>query len=383
MTPTSFIELSKSALANNISFIKKMLGDTQLSSVVKGNAYGHSIKNFCPLLYENGVRHFSVFSAHEAEDVMTSLPNDIDIMVMGFLDEEQLEWAIRNEIEFFVFEEDRLEKALKISKSIGKPAKVHIEFETGMNRTGFSLKYVNKLFHWLEENQKNIEVSGVCSHLAGAESISNYKRIDNQYTRFKRLRRKLDELEWLDTKYHLACSAASMLYSKTRMDLARIGILQYGFFPSNEVLVQYFTKHKIKENPLKRVISWKTWVMDVKDVKAGEFVGYGTSFFTNAQTKIAVLPIGYAHGFARSLSNQGKVLIQGKRFDVIGIVNMNMTLVDITDSEAVINKGEEVVIIGNQGGPEISVSSFGDFSDLVNYELLVRLPDNIPRIIVD
>lgn len=381
MHPTSYIELSQSALEKNISFIKNLLGNTQLSSVIKGNAYGHGIELFSKMLYKTGVRHYSVFSANEAQTLLGSIPKDITVMIMGYMDDQQLEWAIENGVEFFVFEMDRLEKALVYSKKIGKPAYVHIELETGMNRTGFSLKILKELFLWIEENKNNIHIKGVCSHLAGAESIANYKRIDQQYTRFKRVQKHLGELDWLKTKYHLACSAASIQYSKTLLDLARIGILQYGFFPSNEVLVQYLTKNKKKDYPLERVISWKTRVMDVKHVKTGEFVGYGTSYFTTNATKIAILPIGYAHGFARSLSNQGKVLIRGKRFDVIGTVNMNMTLVDITGHDE-IQKNEEVVIIGHQGGLEISVSSFGNFSEMVNYELLTRLPENITRKII-
>jgi len=381
MQTTSQLELSQSALQTNISFIKKILGETQLSSVVKGNAYGHGLELFCQMLYKTGVRHFSVFSANEAHSVLNCIPKDITVMVMGFLDNDQIAWAIENEVELFVFESDRLDKAIELSKQIKKPARIHIEIETGMNRTGFSRKSIKQLFQQLEENKSFIKVCGVCSHLAGAESIANYKRLDLQYERFKRVQKQLNELNWLETSYHLACSAAIIQYPKTRMNLARVGILQYGFFPSNEVMVQYLTKHKTKEIPLKRVISWKTRIMDVKEVNAGEFIGYGTSFFTNSKTKIAILPIGYSHGFARSLSNHGKVLIRGKRFDVIGIVNMNMTVVDITECDS-IDKGEEVVLIGHQGNLEISVSSFGNFSDMVNYELLTRLPASISRKII-
>jgi alanine racemase len=382
MHPTSVIELSQAALDANISFIKKMLGNTVLSSVVKGNAYGHGLDVFSKMLYKSGVRNFSVFSANEAQAVLACLPNQIEVMVMGYLDDDQIAWAIQNEVEFFVFDEHRLNTAIQLSKKIKKPARIHIELETGMNRTGFGLKGLNKLFRGLEANKSYLEVKGVCSHLAGAESIANYKRVEQQYKRFKRAKIQLEKLDWFDAKFHLACSAASMQYPKTRMDLARIGILQYGFFPSNEVFVQFVTKHKTRKSPLKRVLSWKTRVMNVKEVKAGEFVGYGTSFFTNIKTKIAILPIGYAHGFARSLSNQGKVLIRGKRFDVIGTVNMNMTIVDITECDA-IERGEEVVIIGHQGDLEISVSSFSNFSDMVNYELLTRLPSNITRNVIE
>jgi alanine racemase len=162
--------------------------------------------------------------------------------------------------------------------------------------------------------------------------------------------------------------------------MVRIGILQFGFFPTQEILVHYLSTKKNIEDPLKRVISWKTNVMDLKDVGAGKFIGYGTSFFTNVPTKIALIPVGYANGYSRNLSNQGKVLIHGKRFDVIGTVNMSMMAVDITECPE-IQRGDEVVLIGNQGDLEISVSSFSNYSNLVNYELLTRLPSDIPRII--
>jgi alanine racemase len=378
MHPTSYIELSQSALDTNISFIRKTLGSTELSAVVKGNAYGHGIDMYCPMLYKAGVKHYSVFSAHEAESILACLPKDITVMVMGYLDDNQLEWAIKNEVEFFVFEIDRLEKAIGFSKSIEIPARVHIEIETGMNRTGFKIEGVADLFKFLKDNQKFVKVSGVCSHLAGAESITNHQRIENQIERFEQMKSDLEKMDWLDPKYHLACSAACLQFPRTQLDLARIGILQYGFFPSDEVLVQYFSNYNTLENPLKRIISWKTEVMDVREVEAGEYIGYGISFLTNSKTRIAVLPIGYSHGYARSLSNQGKVLIRNKRFDVIGTVNMNMTIVDVTDCE-VIEKGDEVVIIGHQGNLEISVSSFSNFSDMVNYEMLTRLPSNITR----
>ncbi len=382
MKHTSYIELSKSALKTNIDFIQKILGNTTFSSVVKGNAYGHGVHSFCPLVYENGVRHFSVFGADEAYEVLSCLPNDITLMIMGQIENQQIEWAIENNVEFFVFEEDRLNATIEVAKKLQKPARIHIEIETGMNRTGFDIKKIKDVLHLLGKNQGNIEIKGVCSHLAGAESISNFKRIKDQQAKFQRAQKLIHSLGWKELNYHLACSAASIQYPKTQLDLARVGILQYGFFPNNEVLVQYLTKNKTVDNPLKRVISWKTKVMATKEVKPGEFIGYGTSFFSSKMTKIALIPVGYSDGFSRSLSNHGKVLIRGERFDVIGIVNMNMMAVDITENVG-IEKGDEVVLIGNQGDLEITVSSFSDFSALVNYELLTRLPANITRKIVE
>jgi alanine racemase len=305
-----------------------------------------------------------------------------DIMIMGSLENEELEWAIHNGIEFFVFEQDRLEAALKIAKKIQRPAKLHIELETGMNRTGFAAQSIKATKTLLLKHPEAFEMKGLCTHYAGAESIANYFRIKKQKSVFNKLKKQFAVPDLTPEALHTACSAAAIRYPETQMDMVRIGILQYGFFPSQEVLIEYLTRQKKTEYPLKRLISWKTKVMDVKQVKAGEFIGYGTSFLASNDMSVASIPVGYSHGFSRSLSNQGRVLIHGQRTSVVGTVNMNMTLVDITNLEGV-KKGDEVVLIGYQGDLEISVSSFGNFSDQLNYELLTRLPSNIPRKVIE
>jgi alanine racemase len=178
----------------------------------------------------------------------------------------------------------------------------------------------------------------------------------------------------------MACSAAAISYPRTRKDLIRVGILQYGFWPSFETRIAYMQKYKHTIDPLRRVLSWKSRVMHVKTVEPGEFISYGTAFFASEKKKIAVVPVGYADGFNRSLSNNGRVLIHGKIAQVIGTINMNMLIADITSIKNV-KPGDEVVLIGKQKNNTINVSSFSEFTQQVNYELLTRLPDSIPRII--
>jgi alanine racemase len=382
MQPTSYIEISRSAVAHNVRFIKQLLGDkTVFSSVVKGNAYGHGIDIFAPLAYDAGVRHFSVFSADEAQRLMKALPERCPILIMGHIAEQELEWVIQNEIEFYVFDEDRLHSALELSAKIGKHARIHLEVETGMNRTGMDREKLPAVLD-LFSDSKHLELVGVCTHLAGSESITNYHRIKKQRKRFKKILSLLENRKMRPPFVHAACSAATLRYAGTRYDLARIGILQYGFFPSREIAAFYMNRSNDFDYPLKRIITWKTQVMDTKTIPANEFVGYGTSYFTNESMQIALIPVGYAHGFSRSLSNQGRVLLHGQRINVLGMVNMNIIAVDISGLSDV-KKGDEVVLIGEQGDREISVSSFGDYSSLVNYELLTRLPSEIPRIVVD
>lgn len=380
MKHTSYIEISESAIANNLHFIQDMIGDhVTFSAVVKGNAYGHGITFYCPLAYKYGTRHFSVADAHEAVAIKQCLEvDDVRIMIMGMIDDDQMEWAISNDVEFYVFEKDRLLKAQQAAQRIGKPARVHLEVETGMNRTGFFTSDIKETLQLIKSHSTDIRLQGVCTHLAGAESIANYKRVTDQQKRFKRVVKYLDKHQWYIPEYHVASSAATIRYPKSRYDLVRVGILQYGFFPTQEILVHYHDRYKKELDPLRRIITWKTKVMDTKTVDTGQFIGYGNSFFTNQPTRIAIIPVGYSSGYNRSLSNKGKVLIRGKRLDVIGTVNMNMMIVDVTELGNV-EKGDEVVLIGKQGDQEISVSSFSDFSQTINYELLTRLPRDIPR----
>lgn len=382
MFTTSEIELDQAALENNLKYIRKVIGpDVKYSSVVKGNAYGHGIFEFVPMAEACGVDHFSVFSADEALEVSNISLNKSQVMIMGFIDNEELEWAILNEVEFFVFELDRLQRTIDVAKRVNKKARVHIEFETGLNRTGFTKTELEKVIELVQYNSAFLEVKGTCTHYAGAESIANYLRVKNQIKKFNKLD-KWFSCHGLDQHTrHTACSAAAMSYPKSKMDMVRIGILQYGFWPSKETFIDSIKHTENRIDPLLRVIKWKSKVMDVKDVSTGEFIGYGTTFMASDNMKIATVPVGYSHGYSRSLSNQGRLLIRGKRLAVIGMVNMNLLIVDISECPSV-EKGDEVVLIGDQGENSITVGSFGELSNQLNYELLTRLPRNIPRRVV-
>ena len=184
---------------------------------------------------------------------------------------------------------------------------------------------------------------------------------------------------------HTACSASALNYPETIMDMVRFGISQYGFWPNRETYMNFVKKYpeinKEHKDPLERVLSWKSHVMSTKQVSAGEFVGYGNTYLTSRDEVIATVPIGYSHGFGRNLTNVGIVLINGKRAPVAGLVNMNLLTVDVTDIPDV-TIGDEVVIIGKQGDQEMTVSSFSEMQNNLNYEVLVQIPAGLPRSIV-
>jgi alanine racemase len=380
---TSKIYLDSKALKANLKFLRKRFGSiTRFSSVVKSNAYGHGIEPFISMAESEGIDHFSVFSAEEALRVYKAAVTDPDIMVMGWLDNTEMEWIINNEIEFYIFEIQRLEKAISISRKLGKRARVHLEVETGMNRTGLEKEAIKKAVQLLKDHPAELDLYGICTHYAGAESIANYYRIRQQMKHFRGIKEQFQREGLTPRMYHSACSAAAFNYPSTRMDLVRIGIAQYGFWPSRETFIQYIHSNPKKKDPLKRIMSWKSEIMSIKEVNTGEFISYGTSYLAQEPKRIAIVPVGYAHGYNRSLSNQGRVLIGGNRVGVIGLVNMNMLIADIsyvTDTKI----GDEVVLIGHQGDLEITVASFSEISEQLNYELLTRLPANIEREIIN
>ncbi len=384
MHQTSFIELSRHALRNNIRYLRDLVGqDVKFVSVIKGNAYGHGIEQFLPMAEECGIDYFATFDIYEAEKAMKVKSDQTELMVMGFIDDASLPWLIENGISFFISNIERLRKAVSCARMSGLPARIHIEVETGLHRTGIERPHLSKVSQLIRDNAGNLELEGLCTHYAGAESISNYVRIHHQMDVFKAIR------DWFANDgirfrfYHTACSAAAIMYPETRMDMVRIGIAQYGYWPSKETKVHKLLSDnaRYRKNPLSRVLNWKTRVMDTKTVPMGEFIGYGNEYQADHKTRIAIIPVGYFHGYRRSLSNVGYVLIHGKEAPIIGMVNMSMMIADVTKIQAV-RKNDEVVLIGRQHKRSISVASFSERLNLVNYELLTRIPAQIERIVV-
>ncbi|MDX5438493.1 MAG: alanine racemase, partial [Pontibacter sp.] len=354
----------------------------QLSSVIKGNAYGHGIEQFVPMAQACGVNHFSVFSADEALRVQKSLQQPATTMIMGYLDTPEMEWALEQGIEFYVFEPDRLEEAARAAKHSGRKARIHLEVETGMNRTGFDQAGLAHALAVLSKCNDQIELKGLCTHFAGAESLQNHERILSQQRRFQEQLQYLKSAGHTPKHRHTACSAAMVTYPDTHMDMVRVGIMQYGFWPSPETYREYIAQHQHKKDPLRRLINWKSRVMSLKHVPQGEYIGYGNSYQAPRDMTVAIVPVGYAWGYSRTLSNQGQVLLSGVRAAVVGIINMNVMMVDVTNIPQV-KKDDEVVLLGTQGEESITVASFGELSTQLNYELLTRLPGNIPRYVID
>lgn len=376
------ITISRSALQNNIAFLRQRLGDARLCSVVKGNAYGHGLKPYVPLAMELGVDYFGVYSADEAWYVVEHLRKCPDLFIMGMVEGDALDWAIENNVEFSVYDLPRLEAALKLATKLNRKARIHIEVETGMHRTGFDTKALPLAIERLQRHGEQVDLVGLFTHFAGAESLSNDERVTSQMALFEGARNSFVRAGLYARYAHQACSAAVMNYPDTVGPMARIGIMQYGYWPNQETWFRYSATSDGNIDPLQRIIGWQSRIMALTNVEAGGHVGYGASCEALHPMRIAVVPVGYAHGFTRGLSNFGRVLVRGQQAQVTGIVNMNAISVDVTDIEGV-ERGDEVVLIGQQGEQCITVASFSEMSEVLNYELLTRLPRTIPRMIIE
>jgi alanine racemase len=379
LSTPSEIELSLDAMEHNLSFIKKFVKkNVRISSVIKGNAYGHGIEVYVPAAEQCGIDHFAVFSLDEAKRAAQVKRPETEIMIMGWIPDEGMAWVLQNHIQFWVFETSRLAYSLEMAQQLGVKAQIHMEMETGMNRTGLNHDSLEEVWPLLEKYRDSFNLVGICTHLAGAESIANHVRIQRQIKRFRVMVNLFRSRSYEPDMLHVSSSAATIAYPAFQFDMVRIGILQYGYWPSKETFIHYISRRKDKKDPLHRIISWRSTIMAVKSVKQGEFVSYGTTYLATEDKTIAIIPTGYAHGYSRSLSNSGRVLIRGQRLAVIGMINMNMLIADVSSLEDVL-VGEEVTLIGEQEDASISVSSFSELSDQLNYELLTRLPAGINR----
>ncbi|MDO6436828.1 alanine racemase [Cyclobacterium sp. 1_MG-2023] len=380
---SSRIELNQVAYKGNINFIRKKIGDKPiLSSVVKANAYGHGIEAFVPMAERCGINHFSVASSFEAEQVLSVCSAESQVLIMGIIYEEDLGWAISNGISFFVYNFNRLAKVLEAAKKVGKQALVHLEVETGANRTGMHAQEFPKALAFLKQHAEWLKFEGLCTHFGGAESVSNQFKIDRQHKRYKGFLKTCKDKKMMPEIRHIACSAAALAMKDTVYDMVRIGVAQYGFWPSPDIYYAHLHQtNKSSDSTMKRVFNWKTDIMDIRTVEQGEFIGYGTAFQATQNMRIAVLPLGYSNGYPRALSNRGQVLIKGKKAPIVGLINMNLFMVDITHIKDV-ELGDEVVLIGRQKNNVINVSSFTNATQLLNNEMLSRLPAAIPRTVI-
>lgn len=371
----TWIEISRKNLLSNLLIFKKIVGKGKVACVVKANAYGHGLKEVASVLQKK-VDFFAVDSCQEArklKEVVWIKP----ILILGYVSKWEIKEVVMEGFSFVVYNFETL-KGIN-SLSLKKKAKIHLKIETGLNRQGLEISKLPKILLFIKKNKERFEVEGVSTHFANIEDTLDPSFAKIQLLNFKKALKIIKKAN-LSPKYlHTAASAGVILFPETHFNLVRMGISLYGLWPSRETRIA--ARAKNARVVLKPVLSWKSIIAQIKELKKGDSVGYGRSWIASRNSKIAVIPVGYADGFDRKLSNLGRVLIKGKYAPIVGRVAMNMIMVDVTEISNV-SLECEVVIIGKQGKLEISADEIADKVGTINYEIVSRINPLLPRVIV-
>lgn len=377
----NWIEISESAYRNNLRFFKKQLDKkTEFSVVVKSNAYGHGLKEISRLAVKHGADSFCVHTLDEALELRRE-GFKCDILIMGPVLLSRLSEVVKNDLRLVVYNLETIQQLKKLTSKIKRRVKIHLKLETGTYRQGI-LK--EDLPSFLSELKKSdyVNLEGIYTHFANIEDTTNHDYAFYQLDLFNQMADMTKNSGFPEVKCHTACSAAILLFPETHFDMVRLGISQFGFWPSRETFVSYKSKHpQGVEDILQPVLSWKTRIAQIKHVQADQKIGYGGTYQTTRHSKIAVLPIGYADGYDRKLSNQSYVLIHSQRAPVRGRVCMNLTMVDVTDLPEV-HLEDEVILIGKDDRNKITCDYLAGLCGTINYEFVTRLNWQIPRIVV-
>jgi alanine racemase len=370
----SWIEVSRDALVHNVGLFRTLAGARKLMVVVKANAYGHGMVPVARTALEAGADHLAVFAPTEAF-ALREAGVEAPVLILGPTPRGQLARAAELGIRVTIASPAAVDDVLA-ARPTG--LRIHLKVETGTNRQGFPAADLDDAGRLL--GVRRIAVEGAYSHYADIEDTTDHGYAMEQLRRFGERVEQLRALGLGPELLHASCSAATLLFEETYWDLVRVGISAYGLWPSKETLVS--VRHAGREPlQLRPAMTWKTRIAQVKAVPAGETVGYGRTHKTTRDTRLAILPVGYANGYDRSCSDQAHVLVRGRRARVCGRVMMNMIAVDVTDVPGAA-AGDEVVLLGAQGDERISAEELAAWSGTINYEVVARAEPVGPRLLV-
>lgn len=377
----TWVELSSAAYAANLRFFRARVGTgVELSAVVKANAYGHGWREIAELAVRSGADSFCVHSLEEAQELRAAGFGH-DVLIMGHVPLARLEEAVLGGFRLVLYNLESLERLGEITARLGTTVRVHLKLETGTYRQGVDEQNLPGFLAALKA-RSSLRLEGIYTHFANIEDTTSHDFAFEQRWRFERMAAMVEAFGFAPLLRHAACSAATLLFPETHLGMVRLGISQYGLWPSKETFLSYTLEHGRSAAPvLEPMLAWKTRISQLKTVPAGSYVGYGCSFQTTRETRLAVLPVGYSDGYDRRLSNQAHVLVRGRRAPVRGRICMNLMMVDVTDVPGV-ELEEEVVLLGRQGEQQISADQLATLVGTIAYEIVARIRAGIPRLVV-
>jgi len=375
----TWVEIDAPALRGNIQRFRKLVGpDVLLATVVKANAYGHGLAEIATIALQAGADWLVVESLGEGMR-LRELGLECPILLLGNVQLSELPKVVENDFRLTVFNVETLQSLVTVSTKLSRDVRVHLKVETGMNRRGMLLKLLPKALG-LIQGSAHIQLEGLCSHLATADEPGDPTHAQFQVENFHRAVAEVENRGIHLPIRHLLNSAGTYLLEQARFNMVRMGISTYGLWPSDQTRRVCLEKG-LGPRSLEPVMSWKTKVVQVKEIQAGSYIGYGRTFQATRPTRAAALPVGYSDGYDRKLSNKGHVLIRKRRARVLGRVSMNVTMVDVTDISGV-QLEDEAVLLGRQGDQEITADELAAVLETINYEVVTRVNWDIPRVVI-
>ncbi|TAJ78702.1 alanine racemase [bacterium] len=364
----TFCSIDLEALRWNFRQVRKKVGrPVKVLSVVKANAYGHGAVQVARALEDEGSYGFGVATLEEGIELRKGGLQS-PVLILAGIYPEQIEELLEYHLTPTICEVEALRLLERLARKRGVSLPFHLKVDTGMGRLGFLPSEIDS---WMPElaGIKALKLEGVFSNFSQAE------RADGDYTQgqvetFKNVVKGLKAQGHHPRLVHLANSAAVIALPSSYFTMVRPGLVLYGIYPSRDMA---------RRLSLKPVLTWKTRILQLKRVPKGAGISYGRTFVTKRESLIAVLPVGYADGCHRLLSNRGTVLVRGKRAPIVGRICMDLTMIDVTDIRGV-KQGDEVVLLGKQGADRISADEMARWAETISYEILTSISARVPRI---
>lgn len=369
--PSSWVEIDLAALRHNFMQARSRLGpETCIVGVVKSDAYGHGMIPVARELVGCGASFLAVSKFWEARELHEA-GLKVPVLVLLGVEPAEMREAVELEVRPVVFRLDHVRLLSAVSVRVGRPVRIHLKVDTGMGRLGAPWEQVPS---FLDEALAlpGIELEGVLSHFAVADEADK-TYCDCQLDRFAGVLKLLADRGCPVAYAHIANSAGLLDLQHAHFHMARPGIMLYGAQPSDVLL---------RPAPLKPVMSFKSRILQLKDVPKDHPIGYGRTYTTPGPARIATIPVGYDDGYSRLLSNRGQVLIRGRRSPVVGRVSMNLITVDVSHIPSAA-EDDEVVLMGDQGPERITADEIAHWCSTISYEVLCSIGRNHHKVFLN
>jgi len=360
----TFLEINLNNYVKNISFFKEKIFPRKIISVVKADAYGHGAVEISKAANNSGVYNFVVAFFEEAIELKD---NGIvgEILILNYFNPKYINEIVDRGISVTLFSESQLKEWTSFLKEENKQLlKIHLNIDTGMNVLGIKIDEAYEIIENLYENGYCLE--GIYSHYTNADIIDSkfYKKQKEEFSAFVEKVSSKHSMKYI----HISNSAAS-ISNNIDENYVRLGIYSYGLQAIPEIFLGEI-------NP---VMSFKSIISDLKKIKKSDTVGYGRTFTARRSMNLASIPVGYADGYDRKFSNNGDVLIKGKKCPIVGRICMDQFVVNISDINEKVSIGDEVVLFGNQKNEEIKVENLAERINTLNYEIISRISKRVER----